>query len=138
MIFLVLAGATGYLLQPYSTLVGEPILLNKAFSALGALFFWTAFAFLRYWSGPAMWEKRGLYALAVLTALLGLLFTTIAGSIGAELSIGQSVVDPVYKALSINLRQLTLQPIDVEITAVLLVIAIVVVAVLKPSGKATI
>ena len=136
-IFLVLAGATGYLLQPYSTLVSEPILLNKAFSALGALFFWTAFVFLRYWSGPAMWEKRGLYALAVLTAMLGFLFTTIAGSIGAELSIGQSVVDPVYKALSINMRQLTLQPIDVEITAALLVVAIIAVAFLKPSRKSS-
>ena len=69
------------------------------------------------------------------TALLGLLFTTIAGSIGAELSIGQSVVDPVYNALSINMRQLTLQPIDVEITAALLIVAIIVVAFLKPSRK---
>ena len=133
--FLFFAGATGYLLQPYSTIVSEPILLNKAFTALGALFFWTAFAFLRYWSGPTMWEKKGLYALAVLTALMGLLFTTIAGSIGAELSIGQSVVDPIYSALSINMRQLTLQPIDVEITAAVLIVAIVVVAFLKPSRK---
>ena len=136
-VFLILSGMTGYLLQPYSDLVSQPILLNKAFTALAALFFWMAFAFLRYWSGPSMWEKRGLYALAVVTAFLGLLFTTLAGSIGAELSIGQSVVDPVYNALSINMRQLTLQPIDVEITAVLLVVAIVMVAVPRPSRKST-
>jgi len=137
-VFLILSGTTGYLLQPYSELVTQPILLNKAFTALAALFFWMGFAFLRYWSGPTMWGKKGLYALAVVTALLGLLFTTIAGSIGAQLSIGQSVVDPVYKALSINTRQLTLQPIDVEITAAALIIAIIVVVVLKPSRRATI
>jgi hypothetical protein len=80
-----------------------------------------------------MWEKKGLYALAVVTAFFGLLFTTLAVSIGAELPIGQSVLSPTYNALSINFRQLTLQPIDVEITAVLLIVAIVVVAFLKPS-----
>jgi hypothetical protein len=135
-VFLILSGTTGYLLQPYSDLVSQPILLNKAFTALAALFFWMAFAFLRYWSGPRMWEKRGLYVLAVITALFGLLFTTVAGSIGAQLSIGQSVVDPVYSALSIDMRHLTLQPIDVEITAALIIVGIVVVAVLKPSRKA--
>ena len=134
-VFLIASGLTGYLLLPYSTLVGQPVYLNKEFTALAALFFWLAFAFMRYWSGPAMWKKKGLYALAVVTALFGLLFTTLAGSIGAELSIGQSVLTPVYDALSINFRQLTLQPIDVEITAALLVVAIVVAAFLKPSQK---
>jgi hypothetical protein len=135
-IFLFVSGITGYLLLPYSTLVGQAIYLNKAFTALGALFFWAAFAFLRYWSGPEMWEKRGLYALALVTAFFGLLFTTLAGSIGAELSIGQSVLTPVYNALSINFQQLTLQPIDVGITAALLIIAIVIAVFLKPSRKA--
>jgi len=134
-IFLIVSGITGYLLLPYSTLVGQPIYLNKEFTALAALFFWIAFAFMRYWSGPTMWQKTGLYALAVFTALFGLLFTTLAGSIGADLSIGQSVLTPVYNALSINFKQLTLQQIDVEITAALLVVAIIVVAFLKPSRK---
>jgi len=134
-IFLIVSGITGYLLLPYSTLSTQAVYLNKAFVALAALFFWAAFAFLRYWSGPAMWQKRGLYALALVTAFFGLLFTTLAGSIGAELSIGQSVMDPVYNALSINFRQLTLQPIDVEITAALLVVAIIIAALFKPSRK---
>lgn len=134
-IFLIASGVTGYLILPYSTLIGQPIYLNKAFTALGALFFWMAFAFLRYWSGPTMWEKRGLYALALVTAFFAILFTTLAGSIGAELSIGQSVLTPVYNALSINFKQLTLQPIDVEITAALLIVAIAVAVFLKPSRK---
>jgi len=58
---------------------------RRKFTALAALFFWLAFAFMRYRSGPAMWKKKGLSALAVATALFGLLFTTLAGSIGAEL-----------------------------------------------------
>ncbi len=135
-VFLAISGITGYLLLPYSTLSGQSIYLNKAFVALAALFFWAAFAFLRYWSGTTMWQKRGLYALAVITAFFGLLFTTLAGSIGAELTIGQSVLTPVYNAFSINFSQLTLQPLDVEVTAVLVIVAIVIVAFLKPSRRA--
>jgi hypothetical protein len=46
-------------------------------------------------------------------AFFGLFFTTIAGSIGAELSIGESVLTQVCNAFSIYFEQLTLQPIDV-------------------------
>lgn len=125
--FLIVSGITGYLLLPYSTLSTQPIYLNKALTALGALYFWALFAVLRYYCGPAIWEKKGLYGLAVVTAFFGLLFTTLAGSIGAELTIGQSVLTPVYNALSINFRQLKLQPIDVGITAAVLIVAIIIV-----------
>jgi hypothetical protein len=64
---------------------------------------------------------------------MAFLFTLVAGSIGAELSIGQSVMDPVYSALSINFRRVTLQPIDVEVTAALIAIGIIIAALLKPS-----
>lgn len=133
-VFLVFSGLTGYLILPYSTLSSQAVYLNKALTALGALYFWSAFAFLRFWFGTEMWEKRGLYAFAVATAFFGLLFTTLAGSIGAELSIGQSVVQPVYNTLSINFKQLTLQTVDVEATIVVMAIAIVAVAFLKPKG----
>ena len=134
-IFLILSGITGYLVLPYSTLASQAIYLNKSLTALGALYFWSAFVFLRFWFGPHVWEKKGLYAFQVITALFGLLFTTLAGSIGAELTVGQSVLQPVYNALSINFHQLTLTTTDVEATAVLLIIAIVIVAFLKPSQK---
>lgn len=134
-IFLLISGVTGYLIYPYSTLVSQPIYLNKAFIALGALYFWTAFAFVRFWSGPSLWKKRGLYTLEVIIAFFGLLFTTIAGSLGAELSIGQSVLDPVYKTLSLNFHQITLQMVDVEATAAILIVAIIVAAVLKPETR---
>lgn len=132
-VFLIFSGITGYLILPYSTLSSQAIYLNKALTALGALYFWSAFAFLRFWFGSRIWERRGLYALEVVTALIGLTFTTLAGSIGAELSIGQSVLQPVYNALSINFRQLTLQTVDVEATAVAMAVIILIVAFLKPS-----
>lgn len=134
-VFLIFSGVTGYYILPYSTLSSQSIYLNKALTALEALYFWSAFAFLRYWFGSQIWERKGLYAFEVITGFLGLLFTTLAGSIGAELSIGQSVLQPVYNALSINFHQLTLQTVDVEATAALLAIAIVVAALLKPSGQ---
>jgi hypothetical protein len=133
-IFLILSAMTGYLIQPYSTLVASPILINKALTALGALFFWFAFFFVRYRFGPGLWSKRGLYILQLVTAFLGLVFTTLAGSIGAELSLGNSVLDPVYQALGFSWRTFVLQPLEIEVTSVLLIIGVVLVLVL-PSRK---
>lgn len=133
-IFLIFSGITGYLVLPYSTLTSQSIYLNKALVALGALYFWAAYAFVRFLFGPGLWQKRGLYAFQLVIAFFGLLFTTLAGSIGAELTIDQSVMDPVYKALSINFHQLTLQTVDVEATAVVMVVVIILVAVLKPKS----
>jgi hypothetical protein len=130
-IFLVLSAITGYLIQPFSVLVSQPILLNKSLTALGALFFWAAFLVLRYEVGPSMWQDRELYAIGVITATLGFAFTAITGSIGAELTLGHSVMDPVYQALSLNLRVWTLQPIDIGITVVLVLIGIVLAVVVR-------
>lgn len=134
-VFLFMSAVTGYLLQPYTTLIGDPLLLNKAFTALGALAFWLAFALLRFLAGPGLWQRRGLYALAMLTAFVAFLFTTVAGSLGAQLSIGQSVMDPLYQALSINFRAQTMPPLAVGLTAVVLVLGIIVVTLWKPSRK---
>lgn len=134
-IFLVLSAITGYLIQPFSVLVSQPILLNKSLTALGALFFWAAFLFLRYEVGPSIWQDRELYAIGVITATLGFAFTAITGSIGAELTLGHSVMDPVYQALSLNLRVWTLQPIDIGITVVLVLIGIVLAVVVRRARK---
>jgi hypothetical protein len=130
-IFLVLSAVTGYLIQPFSILVSEPILLNKSLVALGALFFWAAFLVLRYRSGPSMWKKRRLYAIAMITATLGFSFTALSGSIGAELTLGHSVMDPIYQLLSLNLRAWTLQPIDIGATIIIVLIGIVLAEVVK-------
>ena len=56
-VFLILSGITGYLIEPYSTLASDPLLLNKSHTALAALYFWAAFVFIRYWSGPRIVAK---------------------------------------------------------------------------------
>ena len=129
--FLVISGITGYIIQPYSVLASSAFLLNKSLTALCALYFWAAFAFIRFWCGPGLWKKAGLYALSFITAILAILFTALAGSIGAELSpYGESVMDPVYKALGISFSTFTLTVTDVYATAGALIIVIVIVEVL--------
>lgn len=126
--FLILSGITGYLIEPYSVLSTASILLNKSIVALGALYFWAAYAFIRFWFGPKLWRREGLYGLAFITAVLAILFTALAGSIGGELSpYGQSVMDPLYSALDINFRTLTLTQNDVYLTALAMAVAIIVV-----------
>lgn len=128
--FLILSGITGYLIEPYSTMATTPLLLNKSLTALAALYFWAAYAFVRYWCGPGLWRKAGLYALAFITSVFAILFTTIAGSIGAELSAyGESVLDPVYRALGISFNTLVLTQVDVYVTAGAMVVAVAVVGV---------
>lgn len=131
-VFICFSAMTGYLIEPYSVLSTTPILLNKSIVALGALYFWAAFCFIRYWQGPRLWDRAGLYALAFGTAQTAMVFTTIAGSLGGELSpFGQSVLDPVYRTLGINVRALTLTQVDVYITAVLMAGLVVVTGVLS-------
>lgn len=133
--FLILSGITGYLIEPYSTMISNPLLLNKSLTALGALYFWAAYAFIRFWCGPQMWRKAGLYALNFVTAVLALFFTTLAGSMGAELSpYGQSALNSVYNALGLNFRSITLAQNDVYITAAVLIVIIAIVA-LFPLSK---
>lgn len=124
--FLILSGITGFLIQPYSSLIAQPILVNIAFLALGALFFWSAFFVLRFVSGPQLWSHRSLYFLAVLTAVLALLFDALAASVGAELSLGQSALQPLYDALNFSWRTFTIQPIEIGITLTLVIIGIAV------------
>jgi hypothetical protein len=126
--FLILSGITGYLIEPYSTMVTSPLLLNKSLTALGALYFWAAYVFIRYWCGPGLWRKNGLYALAFITSIFAILFTTIAGSIGAKLSaFGESVLDPFYSALEISFSTFVLTQVDVYITVGLMIVVIAVV-----------
>lgn len=132
-VFLVLSGITGFLIQPYSTLVSEPILINKALLALGSLFFWTMFFFLRYWFGPRLWERRGLYITEVLTAIIGLIFTALTASVGAELSLGQSAFEPFYQAIGFSWRTFTIQPVDIAITGVVIVVGILLALILTPA-----
>lgn len=124
--FLLLSGITGFLIQPYSAIVAQPILVNISLLALGALFFWSAFFVLRYLSGPEMWEDRPVYLLGLVTAFLGLLFDALAASIGAELSLGESALEPVYSALGFSWRTFTIQPLEIEITLALVIVGMVV------------
>jgi hypothetical protein len=125
-LFLILSGITGYLIQPYSSLIAQPILVNIAILALAALFFWSAFVVLRFVSGPDLWSHRGLYLLAIVTATLALIFDALAASVGAELSLGGSALEPVYQALNFSWRTFTIQPLDLEITLGLVIVGIVV------------
>ncbi len=131
-VFIILSAITGYLIEPYSVLSTTPILLNKSIVALGALYFWAVYVFIRYWHGPQLWNKKGLYLLAFVTAVLAFIFTSVAGSLGGELSpFGESVLDPLYHALGISVRSLTITQTDVYITAVAMIGVVVTAGVLS-------
>jgi hypothetical protein len=134
--FIALSGITGYLIQPYSAIANSQFLLNKSLSALGALYFWAAYAFIRYRCGPGLWRKPGQYALGFGTALIAMTFTAVAGSIGAELSsFGQSVMDPVYGALGTNFRTLALTQESVYLTVAVMVVAVIIVGAITFTGR---
>jgi len=122
--FLILSGVTGYLIQPYSMLVQSTLLINKSLLALGALFFWGAYFVIRFRFGSGLWQKRGLYLVEVVTALLGIAFTALAASMGAELTVGQSALEPVYSMLNFSWKTFLVQPLEIEITAALIVVGV--------------
>jgi len=125
-IFLILSGVTGYLSLPYSSLISQPLLINKSLLALCALFFWASFFFLRYWFGPGLWNKAGLYLVYLLTAVLGFLFTMLTASMGAEIALGESAMQPVYQATGFSWQTFLIQPVDIELTLALVVVGVVI------------
>lgn len=131
-LFLIISGVTGYLIQPYSSLIASPLLMNKALLALTATFFWLAFFLVRFRAGAGLWEKKGLYATEVLTALLGITFTALTASMGAELMVGESALEPVYKMLNFSWSTFLVSPVVIEVTVGLVVIGLIV-AILFPS-----
>jgi hypothetical protein len=133
--FLIISGVTGYLIQPYSLLIQSPILINKSLLALGALFFWGAYFVVRLRFGSGLWQKRGLYLVEVVTALLGITFTALAASMGAELTVGQSAMEPLYNMLNFSWRTFLVQPLEIEVTAALVVVGVVL-ALIIPIHKA--
>jgi hypothetical protein len=124
--FLLLSGITGYLIYPYSTLVSQPLLINKSLFALGSLFFWSAFFFLRYWYGSGIWKRAGLYLVYLLTAVLGFVFTSFTASMGAEITLGESGFQPLYSMFNFSWSTFTVEAVTIEITVALVVVGIVV------------
>lgn len=133
--FLILSGVTGYLIQPYSKLIGSTILINKSLLALGALFFWAAFFLVRLKCGSELWQKKGLYAVEMIGALLGIIFTALAASMGAELMVGQSALEPLYGMLNFSWKTFLVQPLEIEVTAALVILGVVL-ALIVPMRKA--
>jgi hypothetical protein len=123
--FLIVSGVTGYLIQSYSLLIQSPILINKSLLALAALFFWAAYFVVRFKFGSGLWQRRGLYLAELFTALLGITFTALTASMGAELTVGQSAMEPLYKMLSFSWKTFLVQPLEIEITAALIVVGVV-------------
>jgi len=123
-LFLVISGVTGYLIQPYSSLINSPILINKSLLALVALFFWVSFFLVRHLMGPTLWEKKGLYLTEWVTAVLGILFTALTASMGAELTVGASALEPVYSALSFSWKTFLVQPDVIIATAAVVALGI--------------
>jgi hypothetical protein len=124
--FLILSGVTGYLIQPYSTLIASPVLINKSLLALAAVFFWLAYFLVRFRCGPGLWSKKGLYAVEVIAAFLGIMFTALTASMGAELTVGQSAMEPVYNALNFSWNTFLVNPVDIEVTVGIVVIGVLI------------
>ncbi len=129
--FLILSGATGYLIQPYAVITAQADLMNKSLMALAALYFWAAFFFMRYWFGPKVWERKGLYLVMVLTAIVGLMFTAFTASIGAEITLGESGFQPLYNFFNFSWATFTFQPLEIGITGAVVLVGILLVLVMK-------
>jgi hypothetical protein len=70
----------------------------------------------------------------LVNAVLGIAFTALAASMGAEMEVGQSALEPVYNALGFSWKTFLVGPLELEITAGLVVVGILVVL-LFPSRK---
>ena len=73
--------------------VNNALLYNKFVYTGLAFGFWASFVIGRVRLGPGVWQHRSLSALQGATAVMALLMTTMASSIGGKLVRGESLFD---------------------------------------------
>ncbi len=80
---------------------------------------------MRFKRGPEPWQKKGLYAVETIGALLGIIFTALAASMGAELMVGRSALERLYSMLNFSWKTFLVRPLEIEVTAALVIVGVV-------------
>ncbi|MFQ5883506.1 MAG: hypothetical protein ACE5IO_00230 [Thermoplasmata archaeon] len=124
---LALSGITGSALMPFETLSRSPIGLNKIMVTAFAMEFWCIMIAMNVAYREDVWKNRQMATMMVLTGGLGYLFSITGGSIGGTMAGKESIMEPVWYLLGVDLHSSWILSSDIVIV---LLVAVNVVGIL--------
>jgi hypothetical protein len=99
----VFTALTGYFGTWHIAAVSSSMLLvNKVILSFMLLGAWGAFVFLRWKTGPAMWENMILKIWAGVLVVLGFISSGLLGSLGGSAALKGTAIQGVFAAFNIN------------------------------------
>ena len=96
---------TGSESESFDTLLNDPILRNKIMLTVFALVTWVGVAVFRSKFGRKLWTNPFMSGSYTFLAIIGMVFIGTAGSLGAHITQGESVLDFFWNYLPFDITQ---------------------------------
>jgi hypothetical protein len=126
-----LSAYTGSGTWPMDALLDNAVVRNKIVLTVFATTLWASVASIRWRFGRSLWTCPSMAALYTILAMVAMGITATAGSLGAHLTKGESILDFMWNLIGINVLQDLLLSVDlamiVSILCIIVIIAVLVV-----------
>jgi len=129
---LLLSAFTGSQTWPVDALLDNAVVRNKIVLTAFATTLWGGVAVIRWRFGRSLWTCPPMAASYTLLAIVAMGITATAGSLGAHLTKGESILDFIWNLVGINVLQDLLLSVDwAMIVSILSIIVIIVILVVR-------
>ena len=124
---LLLSAYTGMYAWPQDVLIQDPIVRNKILLTAFSTAFWIGIVTIRTRFGRGLWTCPAMATLYVILAIVGFGIVGMTGSLGAHLTVGTSVLDPLWHLFRIDYtKTLEIATVLSSLIAIVSVVAFIV------------
>ncbi len=133
---LLLSAFTGSQAWPMDALLDNAVVRNKIVLTVFATTLWAMVASVRWRFGRPLWTCPSMAACYTVLAIVAMGITSTAGSLGAHLTKGESILDFVWNLVGVNVLQDLLLSMDLAliISIISLIVIIAVLVIRRLSG----
>ena len=128
---LLLSAFTGSQAWPMDALLDNAVVRNKIVLTVFATTLWGGVAYVRWRFGRPLWTCPMMAATYTILALIAMGITATAGSLGAHITKGESILDFVWNLVGVNVLQDLIVSVDlatlISIISIIVIIAVLVV-----------
>lgn len=123
---LLLSAWTGMYAWPASALLDSPEVRNKIMLTVFATVLWSMVVFIRMRFGRGLWTCPAMATVYAALAFVAYGVVGMTGSFGAHLTVGESVLDPLWNFVGVDVGEaLALEPSTAAILAILSMLGLV-------------
>ncbi len=124
---LFLSAYTGIYAWPQDVLINDPIVRNKIMLTSFSTAFWIGIVIIRTRFGRGLWTCPTMAFLYVVLAIVGFGVVGMTGSLGAHLTVGSSILDPLWQFFRIDYtKTIEIATVLAAIIAVVSVVAFII------------